>query len=307
MSKFDTRFINFLAILLVLGLMSGLSACGESPHQKFNSGSPEQAIIGGENVTEDSQFSSKVIYLALGVQKKTTPFGTNISQTGICTAAAIAPRILITAAHCVQNAKVSEIYAVTSTNPWNHSLILEEWITVEKIVIHKDFTTEPSQLNNDLALIKLSKDLAPEHISKIASNSQITAASLDLISVGYGQTNALRNPDVTGSSQMDTKPTLLNFVVKKVDPYNVAAKIFSVDQSDMKGICMGDSGGPGYIFDSIKKDYFILGVASFVSIFESDRAVRDPQGLYTNCIGRGNYTNLLPFHDWIALTLNELK
>ncbi len=307
MSNFDTRFINFLGILLVLGLVSGLTACGKSNQKLYSPNGISQGVIGGEKVSEASPFSSKVIYLALGVEKQTTPFGVSVSQKGICTASAITPRILITAAHCVSQAKLGEVYAVTSVNPWSEGLIIDDWIEADQFVVHEDFKSEPSQISNDIALIHLTKDLAPNRVSKLATSKQTVSKDMEIVAIGYGHTTALTNPPQDESSQMKNQSTLLNFVLKKVENFDIASKTFSVDQGDQKGICQGDSGGPGFIYDDSKKEFFVLGVTSFVSILEVERTQRDPDKLFNNCIGRGNYTNLLQFKDWIDRAMTSMK
>lgn len=311
MSNFDARFINFLTILLVLGLMSGLSACQETPKEKFQPTQSEATIVGGERVDTESLFSSRVIYLALGVEKKTTPFGTTIVQKGVCTASALTRRILITAAHCVKEFTKDQIYAVMTINPWNHSLNLDEWIAVEKIKVHEKYIGKESQMGDDLALVKLSKDIEPERVSKLAEASEIKSTSFDIIAIGYGKTTALNEPgpldDENHQSQVQSNPTMLHSVIKTVEEFDANSKIFQIDQGDFKGICQGDSGGPGFVYDDAKKEFSVLGVTSFVSIFQDEKDSRDPMNLYSACIGRGNYTNLLLYKDWINKAILELK
>ena len=50
MSNYDTGFIKFLTLLLVLGLMSGLAGCSSENRSQFNPTKAE-SIIGGEAVT----------------------------------------------------------------------------------------------------------------------------------------------------------------------------------------------------------------------------------------------------------------
>jgi secreted trypsin-like serine protease len=292
--------------------MSGLSACQETPSEKFSTTEKTQSqIIGGEAVDPESAFNNRVIYLALGVEKKTTQFGMTISQKGICTASALSSRILITAAHCVKGLTKDQVYAIMTTNPWNHALNLNEWIVAEKIKIHEKYVGTEENMGNDLALIRLSRDIEPQRISKLADASLAKAGALSLVSIGYGQTTALNKPrpedNENDMARVRMQPTMLRSVVKTVDSYDPAAALFSVDQGDGKGICQGDSGGPGFIYDNTKQEFYILGVTTFVSIFSDEKELRDPTNRFNSCIGRGNYTNILAFQNWITSSMKELR
>lgn len=291
--------------------MSGLSACQENPGQQFTPTKTDSHIIGGEQVDPESQFNSRVIYLAIGVEKKTTQFGMTIGQKGLCTASALSPRVLLTAAHCVRGMTKDQVYAILSTNPWNHDLNINEWVMAEKIKIHEKYVGTEDNMGNDLALIRLSRDIEPQRVSKLADATQAKDGAMTLIAVGYGQTSTLKAPrpedNENDLSRAGTQKTLLHSVVKTIDQYNPVAELFSIEQGDNKGICQGDSGGPGFIYDNTKQDFYVLGVTSFVSIFSDEKERRDPLNRMNSCIGRGNYTNVLFYKNWIDTALKELK
>ncbi len=291
--------------------MSGLSACQETPSEKFSNFEKTQSkIIGGEAVDIESAFNKRVIYLALGVEKKTTQFGITISQKGLCTASALSTRVLITAAHCVKDLTKDQVYAILSSNPWNHELNMNEWVVAEKIKIHEKYVGSEENMGNDLALIRLSRDIDPSRVSRLAETSLAKPGALSLVSIGYGKTTALNKPQPEDNendmSRVRTQPTMLRAVVKTIDAYDPSAALFSINQSDGKGICQGDSGGPGFIYDNAKQEFYILGITSFVSIYSDEKLLRDPTNRYNSCIGRGNYTNIIVFKDWINTTIKDL-
>ncbi len=306
-SNFDTRFIKFLTLLLILGLMSGLSACqpksSQTSAQREFTQTKAQSIIGGDLVKSDSVIAAKVIYLALGVEKKTTPFGFTIRQKELCTASALTTKILITAAHCVSDLAASQIYAVLSTDPWGHPLKESEWIQVEKIKVHEKFVDQKDLIENDLALIKLSKEISIDRVSELAASDQLNLESFSLVAVGYGRTSAA----VDFSTTAEENSPQLRFVTKTVQNFKALDLTFQIDQADAKGFCLGDSGGPGFIYDEQKKSFYILGITSYLSILESEKKLRDPDNTLNSCIGHGYYTNLLLHKEWLTQSISELK
>ncbi|MGZ5279639.1 MAG: trypsin-like serine protease, partial [Pseudobdellovibrionaceae bacterium] len=100
---------NF-SLILFTGLLLG--ACAKSSHSAVIQKSIEsstQSVIGGDKVAGTSSVASKVLYLAYGVKIGKTPQSTTVGWGGHCTAAAISPRVILTAAHCVDKKDSKEI------------------------------------------------------------------------------------------------------------------------------------------------------------------------------------------------------
>lgn len=294
-------------LLLILGLMLGLTACEQHQSQLYQKNETE-SILGGQPVTASSLFAQRVIYLALDVEWTETATTRAVRQKGLCTASAIAPKILLTAAHCVANQKPSTVYAVLSTNPWNHNLNLNEWLKVEKIVFHSEFKDETKIkkggiIQNDVALIFLANSVPEERISQLATLQQ-TSANLDIVSIGYGVRSPLEKP--TDEKKKEDDDSLLYFVMKPVVDYSPHTQTFMINQNDLTGICSGDSGGPGFIYDSNAKDFFILGVTSYFALNSEEVLKFDPTFQYNQCIGRGYYSNTLYYRDWIEKQISGL-
>ena len=290
MSNNETGFIKFLTLLLVLGLISGFTGCETSTHLNFNQAEHDE-IIGGKNVKISSQFSKKVIYLSLGVERTKTNSGTSLKTQGLCSASAISKRILLTAAHCVDKWEPSEVNAVLSLNPFKKGSFNEkDWIKVEKIKIHENYRTTPT-VENDFALIRLAKDLDDDRISKLATSDQ-NYENMELVTIGYGRTQ------VSGSDRSsESAESILYYLLKPFEFFEINDPTIIINQTDETGICSGDSGSPGFIFNKKTKEFIILGVASYVTHPENtstESNVAEP------CHGYGIYMNVLTHREWIT-------
>ncbi|MBC7420129.1 MAG: trypsin-like serine protease [Bdellovibrio sp.] len=296
MSNNDTGFIKFLILLLVLGLTSGLSACQKQQSQIYHDNEAD-SILGGKQVSASSIFSQRVIYLTIGTSKKSS----------LCTASALTPNILLTAAHCVKGFASSQIKAVLSANPRDQNLSSSEQIQIEKIIIHEQYRDETKQrgvLHHDLALLKLAKPIAAQRVSRLAQAEQ-TSAFLNLVSIGYGKKTALFDPSPE-SIAMDKESPQLYFVMKTVTGYKKESETFNINQNDMTGVCSGDSGGPGFIYDEEASDFFIVGVTSYISVTKAEKEQFDPDEIYDKCIGHGYYSNVTFYRDWIESNISGL-
>ena len=304
MSKVNTgpiKFIKTTAGFLLVQLLA-FSSC--QPQKSTSNISEQQAsgIIGGSQVQNNTDpLARKMIYLAVDVVIEKTAFGTRATQKELCTATALTTKILLTAAHCVQGRKPDQLKAVLSLNPWDHLIEPNEWVDLESITIHPSYIDANNQIKNDIALIKLAKEIPSDRVSQLATTNQFNADT-PVILAGYGSTsplNSQQNPYTYGS--------MLNKVTKNFEQYNPRSDSFSINQNDRRGICKGDSGGAAFIYDASTKDYYIIGINSYVSIRLSEEQQLDPENRYNACIGHGNFSNAIYFKPWISETLRSLQ
>jgi len=295
--------------ILSLGVLSAiLFGCGELPSsnnsQSGSRGPAGVGVIGGAPVEKSSPFEEKVLYLATGAKIEKKPDGSqSVSWKGLCTASAISPRVVLTAAHCVVDQASSELYIILTKNPSQSPLNLDEWYSVQVAQSHEKYIGKLDGFSNDLALLLLSKEIPPRRILKLAQPQQVQLPQA-LVTVGYGTTSESSDPAIIAKGTAG-----LHYVHRTVDDFNLLGKTFRIDQNDHKGFCNGDSGGPGLIFDRQSQEYYILGVVSNTSMESSKRAAMDPKGQYSLCIGQGNYVNVLhpEFRQWIQATQSQLE
>lgn len=297
MFKGRTRFVIFLCLSL-FGLL-GLG-CAKNPHSLDSDADSAAGIIGGQPVPAKNPVSYQVMYLALGV--KTGPNG-ELTWTSHCTATALSSRVILTAGHCVVGKKIEEIRLVTTFNPEVSPINPKEWLPIKALKVHEEYKVQLEVTEHDLALLYIETDLPMYRILRLAYGQQLYQRHPFAV-VGYGTTSALKK-----TNDSSKEKATLNYVTKNLEKFRYEDDIFTVDQSDHRGFCSGDSGGPALIYNASSRAHFILGIVSSSSLSPDERTQRDPGNKYSLCIGKGNYTNVISNEhlNWIANTAKELS
>ncbi len=219
-----------------------------------------QVIVGGE-AEDDPVIKRTVVHLLRKTSK----------GTGNCTAAAIAPRVLLTAAHCfINKSSDQKIKAGKRT------------IKVTGYIAHPGFKYErPTTLNgvrigakteNDIAIVFLARDLAgdDETFGLLSNKTPISVdflVGIEVMLSGYGMTK----PD--DRSTLGSLRSVEARMEEWGDTNSLAFGSFNT--------CQGDSGGPAYATRNGK--HIIVGVSSTA-----------------NCEDRGAYTRVSDYADWIV-------
>jgi uncharacterized protein (TIGR03382 family) len=222
-----------LAFIAALGVLGG-GACTPASSNESDLLTGSQDIVGGTTAPDD-----KSVFLLTMTYDN--------GQQGICTATLIAPRTLLTAAHCV-DPKLSGATSVriSASNELSPKSV---FYSVVETRLHPAWN--PSSLANDvaLALFALPAPVAP--VKAWNTTDVSTYSGKPLRAVGYGLTGLS-----DGSSP--TRRTV-NLTFRQV----TASHIFVGDLTT-KGICNGDSGGPSFhtFSDGVER---LVGVHSFRS------------------------------------------
>lgn len=230
-------------------------------------------IIGGDRVlATDADAKSTAMIIATE---------RNTGNTFVCTATPITPRVLITAAHCLDRA--AKITAVFYTDLTCASAFRFNRDAIRAIDFKHHPQYDPNTMNSynpDIGLVRLSEDIKSGYPIYRISMSPETLNS-ELLLYGYG---------ITGSNSADS--TFLRKVNLARDEYNFEMSSIIIPNNGVRGICLGDSGGPGLVTSG--GELQIATVNSFGYGPRNDV-----------CGGRSSLILLHPFMSWIQSTLKN--
>lgn len=181
-----------------------------------------QAIVGGQATSaDDSVFALQVTF--------------DGTQNVVCSAVLIAPRTLLTAAHCVDPAK----HGATSVSSKATHLAdanqaqAADFVAVSEQRLHPLWDAAAAQSPHDLAalLLATAQSPTPAQWNRAALDAQV---GRPLRLVGYGRTSP--GTADTGQRRVVTVP------LSSLD-----ADTLSFGTAGAAGICAGDSGGPSFL------------------------------------------------------------
>lgn len=157
-------------------------------------------------------------------------------SAGICSAVLMTPRVLLTAAHCVEPALHSATsVSVKATNEVDDSsLKLSDFIDVTAMERHPQWNAADDLNPHDVAALLLASapDVTPSPLLRTLPAS-LVGQSVRV--VGYGRTAAALD------ESSGTRRTALVSVTR------VSADVFELGAEGASGICQGDSGGPSLV------------------------------------------------------------
>lgn len=210
--------------LVVCRMLTGCAAT-RGGEVDYESGHRDSSIVNGQ---ETSDYPATGMLLQYG-----QPF---------CTGTVVAPRTVVTAAHCVENQDPSQI----SFGFGPSADKVEAEIQVVSAVTHPQWDSQ--QLANDIAVITLSEDapVEPIPLNKSMDDSWIGRT---VTLVGYGVSDG---PSQTGGG-------IKREVDVKID--KLEATTLGYTTTNGQTACNGDSGGPAYADEG--GQLVIAGITSY--------------------------------------------
>jgi len=203
------------------------------------------------------------------------------SRGNFCTGVLIAPKLVLTVAHCVQPGAVYKIVDYGK----NHRPQLHD---VRAISIHPAFNTQAiiaHRASADLALLQLEAPLEAKQPAVLASPQVpiVAGSAFSIAGIGVairGEGNSGGTVRVAGLVATGRPGTLQ---IRLVDPVGQGTR-------DGLGACTGDSGGP--VFENRQGGPVVVGVISWST----------GPNAGAGCGGLTGVTPLTLYHDWILQT-----
>lgn len=223
-------FFMSAAKLSVIGLIAILSGCAaeQSEDVKEDTDSTDSDIVGGKLTSS---------YAAVGALTTADGFP-------FCTGTVIAPRVVVTAAHCLAEpgttaAGMRFALGPDANNPTSVT-------RVKRIQYHPSY--DDQAIKNDIGVVILSND-APVTPASVNTSMTSSWVGKSLTFVGYGVTNGNTQ---TGAGRKR---------VVSIPISQVGASQFAY-QTRGKNTCNGDSGGPAFVTDA-SGNLAVAGVTSY--------------------------------------------
>lgn len=225
---------------LVLAVMAIFATIAQSPAAAAPTPTAHASVIGGKPASIE-EFPS-LAYIS----------GSDLGGEYSCTGTVVAPRLVLTAGHCVEDVELIDLTPVenfrVTTGAASHVKPGKGHIsTVSRAIVNPRFN--PSWVHGDAALLVLSAPVAAAPLP-IASDadSALLAAGTPVAVAGWGLTDV---EEENGPARLQSGTNLVQSPTfckrhSEADPhYTPAVQLCAIDlPGHAVGACFGDSGGP---------------------------------------------------------------
>ncbi|KAF7283571.1 hypothetical protein GWI33_023416 [Rhynchophorus ferrugineus] len=224
----------------------------------------ESRIIGGSEATPNSHPYQVALFIQF-------PQGRSF-----CGGSIISENYILTAAHCMDNAKSAEVVLGAHDIRRNESTQMR--VSSDQITVHPNWSYR--KLQNDVALIKLPEPITfNQYIKPISLASTGTFSDSTALLTGWGKTSDFSR--VSNTLNEVNLPVLDNKDCSSYFQGMIESTHVCTSGAEIKGGCNGDSGGP-LVFEDKQ-----IGIVSF----GSNRCTRGYPTVFTR---------VSEFKDWIS-------
>lgn len=273
-----------LPLFFTAATLISTAACVPTPSTKDVANIDGFKIVDGQIVAKDDVLAKSVVMITLDSEE---------GGTYVCTGTLISTNLILTADHCLSD-QIQNMGITFGVNPFAGKF--------QFIEIVKTFREDPNPRtqadkrvqnfdnHRDLALIQFKGGLpAGAAIMPLGNPADTYRATLSFQALGFGVTKGTDQSPSSGAGKLRRAELVTtSFAADK--------SYFTVDQSQGRGTCFGDSGGPAVI---INPDNTLtqFGVASAVF---TDQNTNEYHEQFDPCGNNSLYINLAPFLGWIA-------
>lgn len=229
----------FLKTTLSITVIAALCACspGKKNAEEVSIGSGTASIIGGKKVQSDDLIGSSTVALLADI---ITTDGQRAQS--VCTGSLLRSNVVLTAGHCLPqgpNVKEASVYVVFGKDLRQQSEVQVRLVTDH--VLHERYgqVTELGEDSNDIALMKFSGSLPEGYkLAELLEDESLVKPESKVTLAGYGFV-------WTDGEESYSDNTLRRVDVNVID--HIGKTEVVLDQSQGKGACHGDSGGPAFL------------------------------------------------------------
>lgn len=245
------KLINVTKSLVLTGVAAALAACSPATQNSVQSGTQSTGIIGGQPVDTKDSIAKTTVAIIASVK-------TADDQEGqfICTGSLLKHNMVLTAGHCVpqvgEEYKEVSLYVIFNTDI-NNMQRTDIRLVVDSEV-HEDYGKigQDGEDASDVAVLRFAGGMAPGYqIAKFLSDESLLVPGTKVTLAGYG----LIETDGVNTKSDDR---LRKVDVEIADSFGKTEML--LDQTQGKGACHGDSGGPAFL--EVNGVQYVWGITS---------------------------------------------
>jgi secreted trypsin-like serine protease len=246
-------------------------------------------IIGGSEVQQGDAVQANTVLVV----------GKDGQDTFICSGSIIDKDIVLTAAHCLGTDGTAQVVVVFRTSIQGQGPVVQV-TDRRRMSDFLDRAESGAQTDwHDLALVKLASPIPAGYtVAQFLPSKEMLQNGTTVTLAGYGITAAVADPN----GQSDEGAGVLRKVDVSVKNASYGDTEFLVNETNNKGACHGDSGGPAFVRSG--SNLYLVGVASRLT--ENDKVANNGDVGDYSCSVEMVYTNALSQMDWIKTSMNEL-
>lgn len=249
------RCTGALSLLVLLAALMSTPASAHATRVLRFAGAPP-LVIGGAPAEEES-----FPWMAFVVD-----FLEERHAAALCSGAVVAPRLVLTAAHCVENVETGQVNGPAGFRVVTGNL---DWTSSAREVLHVSQTVVYSRFNrylasDDAALLVLAEPTSapPIALARRAEDSSWLEPGTGAWLVGWGDTEFAQKAPTTTLEYAETVIQGSRWCRRNAFPFLSRDELCVIDPpEDTTGVCHGDSGGP-LVLDEEGEEEVDLGIAS---------------------------------------------